>query len=225
MHTQVDFTALSPRQHQMAACKASAFPTSRVYQHRALYLWGRFLLREREEYPLPGPQVWACMGQQPGALSSKKAMQPLLATGLVQEAAFQCGIQMTTLRGSPPRRSGFHRGHVVFSSLIGAEQRLTQWTEASFNAGPAGRDQQSAAAEKPIKRECSSPPAQPCVHQRCSGHHHHVCDQAAGQYAANKAPTRSQLGKHHCGYKGLEDVPGGEATNDQRGIAQQEPQT
>ena len=71
MHTQVDFTALSPRQHQMAACKASASPTSRVYQHGPLYLWGRFLLREREEYPLPGPQVWACMGQQPGELCSR----------------------------------------------------------------------------------------------------------------------------------------------------------
>ena len=34
------------------------------------------------------------MGQQPGALNSKRAMQPLLETGLGKEAAFQCGIRM-----------------------------------------------------------------------------------------------------------------------------------
>ena len=64
-------------------------------------LWGRFLLKECEEYAFSGPQVWACMGQQPGALSSKRALQPLLATGLGKEATFQSGIQLASASWLP----------------------------------------------------------------------------------------------------------------------------
>ena len=59
-------------------------------------LLGEFLLGEREEYAFSGPQVRACREQQPGALSSKWVLQPLLTTGLEKEAAFQSGIQMAS---------------------------------------------------------------------------------------------------------------------------------
>ena len=59
-------------------------------------LLGEFLLGEREEYAFSGPQVRACREQQPGALSSKWVLQPLLTTGLGKEAAFQTGIQMAS---------------------------------------------------------------------------------------------------------------------------------
>ena len=68
----------------------------RPYQHGALHFVGKFLLEEREEDAFSGPQVRACMGQQPGALNSKRAMQPLLETGLGKEAAFQYGIRMAS---------------------------------------------------------------------------------------------------------------------------------
>ena len=67
-------------------------------------LWGKFLLGEREDYAFSGPQVRACREQQPGALSSKWALQPLLTTGLGEEAAFQFGIQMASAHGSPSTR-------------------------------------------------------------------------------------------------------------------------
>ena len=57
-------------------------------------LWGKFLSGEREGYAFSGTQARACREQQPGALSSKRALQPLLTTGLEQEAAFQPGIHM-----------------------------------------------------------------------------------------------------------------------------------
>ncbi len=110
----------------------------------------------------------------------------------------------------------FTEDTLFFSDLVGAEQGLTQRTEAGFDTDPARDDQQVAAAAEPIEDECSSPPAQPWRHQRCSGHHHHVLDQVAGQHAANKTPARSQLGEHHCSYRCLWKVPGGRATDDQR---------
>ena len=64
-------------------------------------LWGKFLLREREGYAFSGPQVRACREQQPGALNSKRALQPLLTTGLEEEAAFQSGIQRASASWLP----------------------------------------------------------------------------------------------------------------------------
>ena len=45
-------------------------------------LWGKFLLREREEHASSGPQAKARMWQQPGTLNSESTMQPLLMTSL-----------------------------------------------------------------------------------------------------------------------------------------------
>ena len=70
---------------------------------------------------------------------------------------------------------------------------------------------------------CGSPPTLPCRHQRCSGRHHHVFNQMAGQYAANKTIAGAQLGEHHC--RCSWKAPGRKATDDQRGPARQRPQT
>ena len=70
-------------------------------------LWGKFLLGEREGYAFSGPQVRACREQQPGALSSKRALQPLLTTGLEEEAAFQSGIQMASASWLPFEKVAF----------------------------------------------------------------------------------------------------------------------
>ena len=57
-------------------------------------LWVKFLLEEREENPFSEPQVRTCMGQQPGALDSKRATQPLLSAGRGEEVAFQYDTRM-----------------------------------------------------------------------------------------------------------------------------------
>ena len=49
------------------------------------------------------------------------------------------------------------------------------------------------------KDECGSPPTLPGQHQLYSGHHHHVFEPVAGQYVANKAITRPQLGSTIAG--------------------------
>ena len=67
-------------------------------------LWGKFLSGEREGYAFSGAQARACREQQPDALSSKWALQPLLTTGLGEEATFQFGIQMASAHGSPSTR-------------------------------------------------------------------------------------------------------------------------
>ena len=64
-------------------------------------LWGKFLLEEREEYAFSRLQARACMGQQPSALSSKGALQPLPTTGLEEEAACHSGIQMASASWLP----------------------------------------------------------------------------------------------------------------------------
>ena len=64
-------------------------------------LRGKLLSGEREGYAFSGPQVRACREQQPSALSSKRALQPLLTTSLEQEAAFQPGIHMASASWLP----------------------------------------------------------------------------------------------------------------------------
>ena len=71
-------------------------------------LWGKFLLRGGEKYAFPGPQARACIGQQPGAPSSKKAMQPLLATGLGKRDSIQVWHPNGQLLLAPLRRGGLH---------------------------------------------------------------------------------------------------------------------
>ena len=90
MHTQEDFNRFVTKVAPEGSLQGFQIPyIEDLINMEPCTLWGRFLLKEREEYAFSGPQVRACMGQQPGALNSKRAMQPLLATGLGKEAAFQ----------------------------------------------------------------------------------------------------------------------------------------
>ena len=72
-------------------------------------LRGKSLLEERKECAFSEPQVRACMGQQPGALGSKRALQPLPTAGLEEEAAFQSGIQMANASWLPFDGAAFTR--------------------------------------------------------------------------------------------------------------------
>ncbi len=102
MHTQEEFNRFALRMAPEDNLQSFQIPyIEDLINIEPCTLWGKFLLREREEYAFSGPQVRACMGQQPGALSSKRAMQPLSATGIVKEAAFQCGIRLASASRLP----------------------------------------------------------------------------------------------------------------------------
>ena len=95
MHTQVDLNRIVIKVTPEGSMQGFPIPYSEGFINmEPCTLWGKFLVIEREKYAFPGPQARARMGQQPSALSSKKALQPLLATGLGEEAAFQCSIRM-----------------------------------------------------------------------------------------------------------------------------------
>ena len=159
-------------------------------------LWGKFLLGEREGHAFFGPQVRACREQQPGTLSGKKALQPLLTTGLEEEAVFQYGIQMASASWLPFEEVAFTED-MMFSATWSAQNRASQEQKWTFTQILQNEQEITAFAEA-IEDECGSPPTLPCRHQRCSGHHHHLFDQVAGQYAANETIARPQLGEHHC---------------------------
>ena len=88
-------------------------------------LWGKFLLKEREKYAFSGPQARACMRRQPGALSSKRNMQPLLATGLVEESALQRGIRMASASWLPFDEVAFDED-MLFSATWSVPNRATR---------------------------------------------------------------------------------------------------
>ena len=204
MHTQRDFNPFVIKVAPESSLQGFQIPyIEGLIDMEPGTLWGKFLLRRREEYAFSGPQVRACMRQQPGALSSKRAIQPLLATGLGKEAVFQCGVRMDNSSWPPFDKVAFTED-TLFSAAWSAQNRASpRGQRRVFTQDPAGDDQQVAAAAEPIEDECSSPPAQPWRHQRCSGHHHHGPDQVAGQHAANETPAESQLGGHHCSYRCL----------------------
>ena len=65
-------------------------------------LWGKLLLKEREEYAFSEPQVRTCMGQQPGALSSKEACSRCWQQTLAQRQHSNVASEWIIPRGSPP---------------------------------------------------------------------------------------------------------------------------
>ena len=151
-------------------------------------LWGKFLVEEREEWAFSEPQVRACMGQQPGALNSERALQPLPTTGLEEEAASQPDIQMASASWLLSDGAALTGDTMLLSGLVGAEQNLTQAAEADFCTDPARNKQEITAFAVSIEGECGSPPKLPCRHQRCFGHHHHAIDQVAGQVVVDIFP-------------------------------------
>ena len=96
-HTQEEFSRFALKMSSEGSLQGFQIPyIEDLINIEPCTLWGKFLLKEREEHAFSGPQVRACMRQQPGALSSRRAMQPLLAPGLGKEAAFQCGIRVAS---------------------------------------------------------------------------------------------------------------------------------
>ena len=79
-------------------------------------LRGKSLLEERKECAFSEPQVRACMGQHPGALGSKRALQPPPTAGLEVEAAFQSGIQMANASWLPFDGVAFTRDTMLAAS-------------------------------------------------------------------------------------------------------------
>ena len=71
-------------------------------------LWGKLLLKEREEYAFSEPQVRTCMGQQPGALSSKEACSRCWQQTLAQRQHSNVASEWIIPHGSPLRRGGLH---------------------------------------------------------------------------------------------------------------------
>ena len=95
---------------------------------------GKFLLKEREEYAFPGPQVQACTEQQPGALCSERDMQTMSVTGIVEEAAFQSGIRLTSASQLP-----FDEVAVTEDMLFSAARSVQNKTHSQDRGGFAHR--------------------------------------------------------------------------------------
>ena len=108
MHTQEDFNHVVFKVAPEGSLQGSQTPyIEDLINMEPCTLWGKFLLEELEECAFSGPQVRACMGQQPGALNSKESMQPLSAADIVKEAAFQCGVRSTSATQLPSDEMAF----------------------------------------------------------------------------------------------------------------------
>ena len=185
MHTQEDFNRFVIKVAPEGSLQGFRIPyIEDLINMEPCTLWGRFLFEECEEYAFSGPQVRACRGQQPGALSNR-ALQPLLAQALGRRQHSNLASSWPVLV-APLRRGGFTED-MLFSAAWSVQNRTSQ----------EQRLQETAAFAETIGDERGSPPTLPCRHQRCSGHHHHAFDQVAGQHAANETIARSQLGEHH----------------------------
>ena len=109
MHTQEDFNHFVLKAAPEGSLQGSQFSDIEdLINMESCTLWGKFLLKELEEGAFSGHQVRVCLGQQPGAPSSKGGMQPLLATGIViKEAASQCGVRLTSASQLPSDKVAF----------------------------------------------------------------------------------------------------------------------
>ena len=157
MHTQEEFNRFALRLSLRDNLQGFQIPyIEDLIDIEPCTLWGKFLLKEREKYAFSGPQARAYMRQQPGALSSKRNMQPLLAQAASRRQhskrhpSGQCLV-------APLGRGGLRWRHVVFNSLVGAEQSHTQKTAAG---GYMAVEQQVSAAAEETGDECSPPPSQ-----------------------------------------------------------------
>ena len=162
MHTQEEFNRFALKMSSEDSLQGCQIPyIEGLINIEPCTLWGKFLPNEREEYAFSGPQVRACMGQQPGAPSSKRIMQPLSATCVVKEAAFQCGIRLTSASRLPSDEVAFTED-MLFSAAWSVQNRTTlrrqRW---AFTQILQELCSMVAAAAEKTKDECSSPPAQP----------------------------------------------------------------
>ena len=123
MHTQEDFNRLVIKVAPEGSLQGFHIPyIEDPINMEPCTLWAKFLLEEREEAAFSGPQIRACMGQQSGALNSKRAMQPLLETGLGNEATFQCGIRMANASWLPFDEVAFTED-MLFSAAWSVQHR------------------------------------------------------------------------------------------------------
>ena len=123
MHTQEDFNRFVIKVAPEGSLQGFHIPyTEDLISMEPCTLWAKFLLEEREEAAFSGPQIRAYMGQQPGALNSKRAMQPLLETGLGNEATFQCGIRMANASWLPFDEVAFTED-MLFSAAWSVQHR------------------------------------------------------------------------------------------------------
>ena len=126
MHTQEEFNRFALKVSVEDSLQGFQIPyIEDLIDIEPCTLWGKFLLKEREKYAFSGPQARAYMRQQPGALSSKRNMQPLLATGRVKEAAFQSGIRVASASWLPLDEVAFD-GDMSFSTAWSVPSRATR---------------------------------------------------------------------------------------------------
>ena len=138
MHTQENSSRVVTKVAPEGSLQGSQIPyIEDLISMEPCTLWGKFLVEEREEWAFSEPQVRACMGQQPGALNSERALQPLPTTGLEEEAAFQSDIQMASASWLLSDGAALTGDTMLLSGLVGAEQNLTQAAEAGFCTDPA----------------------------------------------------------------------------------------
>ena len=107
-------------------------------------LLGEFLLGEREEYAFSGPQVRACREQQPGALSSKWVLQPLLTQALERRQHSNLASRWPVLHGSAAMRWRSPKTW-CFQRPGRCRQYPTQEAEEEFYADPARNIQEITA--------------------------------------------------------------------------------
>ena len=73
MHTQGNFNRFLIKVTPEGSSRGFQIPyIQNLINMEPCTLWGKFLLREREEYAFSGPQVRACREQQPGALTVRE---------------------------------------------------------------------------------------------------------------------------------------------------------
>ena len=131
MHKQEDFNSFVIKATPESSLRSFRIPCIKdLINMEPCTLWGKFLLGKREEDAIPGPQVRTCVGQQPGALDSKRTIQPLPSAERGKEVAFQYDIRMTSASWLPFDEVAFTDDMSFFSTLDGAAQRTMQRAEA-----------------------------------------------------------------------------------------------
>ena len=121
-HTQEDVTRFVFKVAPESSLQGFRIPyTEGLISMKPCILGAKFLLKERDEVVLSGPQIRTYMGQQPGARDSK-AMQPLPETGLGDGATFQRSIRMGNASWLPLDEIAFTED-MLFSAVWSVQRR------------------------------------------------------------------------------------------------------
>ena len=126
MHTQEDFNRFVIKvapDSSMQSCQTQHIKELISMEPRTW--WRKFLGKKGKEFAFSGPQAWACAKQPLGAASRKRAMQPLLATCLGKETAFQGGIPMDNSAWLPFDKVAF-TDDMMFSAAWSVQNRTSR---------------------------------------------------------------------------------------------------